>query len=416
MRVALLSETFSKKMGYLQRSLSKHLAMLGVNMHVVSMDLFPYHQTPDFGQTYSEFNRQGELVAGTTEHFEGYALHVLGHRKVLGHMRMVRLQDKLREIRPDVVQTMANFGWIALDAAFMKTVLGYKLFTGNHFHASVFPLAGRNGDSRLDAETLRCLLTRTIPGWIVSLLSEKCYAITPDCASVAVRFFGAPESKVSVCPLGIDTEVFHPVRNASEIASRCSMRQRLGFSPDDIVCVYSGRFSADKNPLLLAQAITALARDGEKFRGLFIGNGVQAETIQQLPGNIVQPFVPVEELGEYFRASDIGVWPTQESMSMLDAAACGLPIVVNHTLDAPERIDGNGLRYRLNDLADIERVLRQLRDPNYRRQLGMIGAERMARQFGWENVAKRRLLDYEAALSGNHTLTREFVSKEKELA
>jgi len=416
MRVALLCETFSKKMGYLQRSLSKHLAMLGVDMHVVTMDLFPYHQTSDFSTTYGDFNREGELAPGSVEQFEGYTLHVLPHRKTLGHMRMSGLEEKLRQIRPDIVQTMANFGWIAMDAARLKMIFGYKLFTGNHFHASVFPMAARNGHRPWDRERLQCLFARTIPGWLVSQLTTTLYAITPDCADIAIRFFGAPASKVVVCPLGIDTEFFHPTRTAAGRSARNVLRKRLGFEEDEIVCIYSGRFSDDKNPLLLAQSTSELRQKGEPFRGLFVGNGAQADAIRALSGNLVHPFVPVQDLANYFRASDIGVWPTQESMSMLDAAACGLPIVVNHTVNAPERIDGNGLRYRLNDRDDLIRVLLQLRDSSFRQQLGVVGAEKMSRDFSWGQVARRRLKDYEAALLPTRDSARELVSKEKELA
>jgi glycosyltransferase involved in cell wall biosynthesis len=110
------------------------------------------------------------------------------------------------------------------------------------------------------------------------------------------------------------------------------------------------------------------------------------------------PFIPFYELGDFYRSADIGVWPTQESTSMLDAAACGLPIVVNDTLVAIERIEGNGLIYKLNDVNDLVRALRSLRAPQERKRLGLLGADKMARTFSWESVAKRRLADYEVAL------------------
>jgi glycosyltransferase involved in cell wall biosynthesis len=83
---------------------------------------------------------------------------------------------------------------------------------------------------------------------------------------------------------------------------------------------------------------------------------------------------------------------------MLDAAACGLPIVVNNTLRAIERIDGNGLTYNLNDQASLERVLSTLLDPAARRRLGAVGARRMAEQFSWHALVQRRVADYRAAL------------------
>ena len=83
---------------------------------------------------------------------------------------------------------------------------------------------------------------------------------------------------------------------------------------------------------------------------------------------------------------------------MLDAAACGLPIVVNDRLVAVERIEGNGITYRLNDVNDLVRALESLRDPALRKQLGQSGAKKMACEFSWMSIAKRRMKDYETAL------------------
>jgi glycosyltransferase involved in cell wall biosynthesis len=252
------------------------------------------------------------------------------------------------------------------------------------------------------SERLRCALMRTAHGRFINSFAEKCYGATVDCADVAVRFFGVTRGRIDVCPLGVDTELFRPNNGERGSRDRIALRRRLGFSDSEIICVYSGRFTEDKNPLLLAKAVAQLVHRGEAFRGLFVGDGIQAEAIQAQPGCVTHPFVPVQELGDFFRAAEIGVWPTQESTSMLDAAACGLPIVVNDTLLAKERIAGNGITYRLNDLEDLVRALLSLRDANARKNLGDAGATRMANQFSWAAIAQRRMQDYEAALSGRN--------------
>jgi glycosyltransferase involved in cell wall biosynthesis len=86
-------------------------------------------------------------------------------------------------------------------------------------------------------------------------------------------------------------------------------------------------------------------------------------------------------------------------MSMLDAAACGLPIIVNDTLLATERIDGNGITYRLNDASDLAEKISVLRDPAYRQQLGSTGARRIVELFSWAAIARRRIAEYEAVLA-----------------
>jgi glycosyltransferase involved in cell wall biosynthesis len=249
-----------------------------------------------------------------------------------------------------------------------------------------------------DKEWLRCTIKRFIPGRFVSFFTEKCYGTTTDCADIAVRFFGVQKCKIDISFLGVCTEIFKPISGDKDSLVRSELRKRLGFSNNEIVCIYTGRFSEDKNPLGLARAVTRLRRMGEPFRGLFVGDGAQSEAILKSPGCVVHPFVPFYELGDFYRSTDIGVWPTQESTSMLDAAACGLPIVVNDTLVAVERIEGNGITYKLNDVNDLVRALRCLRDPQERRRLGSFGADKMARAFSWESLAKRRLTDYEAAL------------------
>jgi glycosyltransferase involved in cell wall biosynthesis len=396
MRLVLLTETFAKNMGYLGSVLPRHLARLGVDVHVVTMDLPPYHQIADFEKTYGGFSAGAVPAAGTVEEFDGYHLHVLPHKSLLGYMRMRGLFKKLRELKPDVVQALPHIGWIPLDAAIAGRALRFPLFTGAHTTASVFPLAQRTA-REWDWSYFRSVLTRALPGRMVSLRTEKCYAATTDCADVAVRFFGVQKSKIEVCPLGVDTELFFPPTSEASQTERKALRAQLGFTEGEIVCIYTGRFSEDKNPLLLAQAIDRLTASGLPFRGLFLGGGVQQEAIAGCRGCILRPFVPFSDLRRWFHATDIGVWPTQESTSMLDAAACGLPIIVNDLLIAVERISGNGLTYRLNDLNDLARVIASLRSAARRAELGTIGAQRMKSEFSWASIASRRLRDYEAA-------------------
>jgi glycosyltransferase involved in cell wall biosynthesis len=96
---------------------------------------------------------------------------------------------------------------------------------------------------------------------------------------------------------------------------------------------------------------------------------------------------------------------------MLDAAACGLPIIANDTMTATERLTGNGATYRLNDANDLMRVLLETRDPQIREQLGKVGAQKMVREFSWFAIAKRRIGDYEAALVSNGRLVERQLGK-----
>lgn len=398
MRIAILSDTYPKNMGYAGTLLPKALAQLGAEVHLVTAGIHPYSNMPKFEETYGDFSFKPDSGM-STEFIDGYTVHFLQYKEQLGYVRMLGLYRKLKELRPDIVQTFSTLSWTPLMAAIMRLPLGYKFYTGNHTTASVFPLAQRKSD-RWERERIKNLIVREAPGKLISLFAEKCYAATIDCAEVAVQYFGVPKKKIEICPLGVDTDIFSFVPRDNDDYVRNELRRKLGFTSTDIICIYTGRFSSDKNPLILAKAIESLASEGECFKGIFIGNGEQAKELSACVNCVVLPFVPFYELAKYYQASDIGVWPTQESTSMLDAAACGLPVVVNDTLKAVERIEGNGLKYKLNDIEELTQVLRCLKDKDLRLQLGTVGAAKIVDRFSWKALAQQRLSDYLSAVSG----------------
>jgi glycosyltransferase involved in cell wall biosynthesis len=280
--------------------------------------------------------------------------------------------------------------------ALQKPFAGYALFAETHQHLSVVRPFLKQPGSWLRKGIYR--LTRTLPTSLSSLAVERCYATAPDCAEVARRFYGVPQRKLKVQSLGADTEIFHPVQTTADAEARAALRCRLGYGDEDVVCVFTGRFSPDKNPLLLARAIDAMHEHAPRFKALFVGDGAQKDEILACRNTTVVPFMKYRSLAEYYRAADIAVWPTQESMSMLDAASTGLPIVVSNRVGEVERVSGNGRMYDENDLASMAAALQSLASPAERRTLGAEGRRKMVDGFNWARYAEAVEADYEAAL------------------
>jgi len=230
---------------------------------------------------------------------------------------------------------------------------------------------------------------------------EICYAVTPDCGEVAARFYGVPRSKLKLLSLGTDTDVFHPAESASDQAARRELRASLGFGDEDTVCVYTGRFSNAKNPLVLAKAIDALVDTELSFKGLFIGDGNQKSEIAACRNVVIVPFMPHSQLAKHYRAADIAVWPRQESLSMLDAASSGLPLVVSNKIGEPERVSGNGRTYEEDSVVSLMEELRLLKDPERRRVYGAAGRSKMVDRFSWNRFARSVEADFVNALPNN---------------
>lgn len=399
MKIAVVSIFYSEGMGYSENCLPRALAALGHEVHLITTVFNVYGHEADYARTYQEFLGPPRLGPGTTV-VDGYQVHRLDATVRAGYVVSHGLMAKVNEIAPDVVHSLEIASLQTYQLAMLRLVRRFALFCETHQHMSVVrPFLKRPG-SVLRKAGYR--MTRTWPTHLASLAVEKCYAIAPDCVEVATRFYGVPREKVRLQSLGADTDLFHPVETAADAESRSALRRRLGFADQDIVCVYSGRFSRDKNPLVLARAIDALHDRDPRFKGLFIGGGVQKGEVATCRNTVVVSFMKHRSLAEHYRAADIAVWPTQESMSMLDAAASGLPIVVSDTIGEKDRVEGNGRMYREGDVNSMVDELLSLASRETRQALGGIGRRRMLEGFNWKRYAKLVETDYREALQRFH--------------
>ena len=148
------------------------------------------------------------------------------------------------EIRPQIVQVFDISSASTYQVALAQPFLRYKLFLESHVHASVF--RSNSGPQGLKQRVRRFgtgALQRLVNNW-----SIKCYPISEDAAKIAVEHHGTAESKIEICSLGVDTDLFGRHRTAE--SERRRLRATLGFSDSEIVCIYTGRFTHDKGPVL----------------------------------------------------------------------------------------------------------------------------------------------------------------------
>lgn len=391
MKVVFVSNWLADKMGYAENLLPKAMAGLGIETHLVTSTLQP--PLPNYEEAYEPFLGPRIKPAGSYR-FHGFTVHRLPHGSQRHGVYIHGLHRKLAELSPDVVQCFTIFSASTYQVALSKPLLGFKLFLEEHIHASVY---------RPPSSRKRKLFMWAYPhtiGPYLSLVSERCYPIAPDVEQIASRYFGYSPKKMEVMSLGVDTDAFSPVMNEEQSEKRTALRRELGFADEDIVCVYSGRFTSGKQPQVLADAIANLSQTHPHYKGLFIGSGTEEEVrgIEQSANCVVRPFVPYHELADFYRAADIGVWPAQESLSQLDAAACGLPLILSDHIHVLERVDGNGLLYKEGDIGDLRARLLDLNSASVRVEMGRIGMERMLADYSWTSVARRRLRDYRKAL------------------
>lgn len=180
---------------------------------------------------------------------------------------------------------------------------------------------------------------------------------------------------------GIDTARLATTR------SRDDLRQELGFTSDDFVVGYIGRYSPEKRPEVLIHSLEKLPR---KFKALFVGWGpMQADLLRQanekIPNRYAFRFAD-KYLGDYYQAFDaFALMSTMEGFALvfLEAMFHGLPVIATPVGAVPELIHSmiNGIIADPsgNDLAD--RLVQLQSNPGWAREMGQ-SARRYALQFG----------------------------------
>lgn len=406
MKIAVITSWFSENMGYSENFFPKALASLGHEVHVLASTAQVYFNSPLYEKTYRK-HLGPPVTEPCVKQVDGFTLHRLDfteekhsavHPFAFSGIRIPHLADTLETIRPDVIQVVNLINEpTTVDAALYARSHGKKIFTESHLHASVMREKNVVGWK----ERIRSFVYRFHPRLaLVNEMTALCYPIAPDAAEIVETLFHVPKSKIKIQPLGVDTDLFCAVSTPEHVGDREALRSGMGFTADELVCIYTGRFSPGKNPQLLADAVDLLQQRGKKVRGLFLGNGSESEVsnIRSRKGCIVHPFVTVRELPRYYRAADIGVWPREESTSQLDAAACGLPIILSNAVQVTERVDGNGFLFEEGNAADLAEKIAAMKPAELRRQFSACGIEKVHREFSWKVLAEQRIQDYRTTL------------------
>jgi glycosyltransferase involved in cell wall biosynthesis len=402
MKIAVITSWFSENMGYSENFFPKALASLGHDVHVISSTAQVYFNSPIYDKTYRK-HLGPAITQPCVKTVDGFTLHRLAFTEQkysainpfhFSGIRIHELYEYLRRLQPDVIQVVNLIDEpTTYDAALYARSVGKKIFTESHLHASVMRVNNR----RSWKERLRAVVYRFHTRLsVVNDMTAICYPIAPDAAEIVESLYHVKKEKIKIQPLGVDTDLFCPPHSPALADEREALRRSLGFGTDEIVCIYTGRFSPGKNPQLLADAIDILQKKGEKIRGLFLGNGTESEVenIRNKQGCLVHPFVTVLELPKFYRSADIGVWPREESTSQLDAAACGVPIIISNRVHVTERVDGNGLLYNEGDANDLAEKIMQMKSPSLRRQFSAVGVDKVFRKFSWKTLAAQRIDDY----------------------
>jgi len=391
MKIAHVISYFQPRLGYQEYYLAKKQQEMGHEVRVFTSDRMSENTGKVLGGRYlgsGRFYEEGVMVIRLPCIFE-YANNVL----------MWGLIKELKEFRPDIVHAhegMTSFS--SFTSLILKDLLKYKVIVDCHM------------DYSLQSKTkIRRLLLHLLSKNIICRYSLKkadgYIAIAESSRKWLSIEFGIDYGKIEFIPLGAETRLFF-----QDVFERNRQRERLDIKENEILVIYAGKLVPAKEIRVLLLATAPLIHKYGNPQIILVGNGSRDYLIKLkqlvcklgIDNNVrFFNFISRKTLPTLYNAADIGVWPGRSSITIVEAMATGLPIVIAQSDRTSHYLKyNNGFSFRRGDVEGLRSVLETLLlNESLRKSMGARGRKLVERDLNWSKIAKQTLELYHRILT-----------------
>lgn len=266
----------------------------------------------------------GQVVTWDVPLLDGYEHEFLQRDPVeeVTRSRIPDLADFLARERFDVILLNGYMHRFARQLVSMKRRFGYRIVLRGEFTDVV--------------ETPRAwwkqMLRDSYLRWFYRKIDHFCPIGSESVDHLQHR--GIPAVRRTLTRYAVDDALIE--RQQSRFPREAS-REGLGLSSEMLLVLFSGKLIPRKQPLLLANAVAALA-ENPRLAVCYLGSGEQQSAVETLlrpllGERLLMPgFVNQSELGRYFAAADVFVLPSAYDtwgLVVNEAMHWGLPCVVS---------------------------------------------------------------------------------------
>ncbi|GIK83877.1 MAG: hypothetical protein BroJett025_04990 [Patescibacteria group bacterium] len=388
MKILLVCNYFQPKLSYAESEIARALLSLGHSVEVITGDrYFPF---PNYEKTVQSV--LGTRLVGTSKKKENgiFVTRQKVYFEFFARSGFFGIYQKIKSFRPNYVIVFGLTTPASIQVSLFKNNSNFK-FVGvdSHLPSELF-------SSQVVLKKAFYFVFRLLFSNLINKKIDKIIAVQEGTKGVIKKYYGL-NKKIVLASHGTNTELFH-----FDPLLRTKVRKHYNINEKDFLIIYTGKIIESKGIDILIKAFENLCLKYKNVYLLLVGSGPleYKETCLNIATEntkmkiIWEEFKNYKKLPAYYSASDVAVWPLQESLSMNDAAACSLPYIVNHTAGVKERLsNNNALLYKKGDSIDLSKKIEYLYlNSDQRKKMGKNGRELVENNLSWQKVAKKYLL------------------------
>jgi glycosyltransferase involved in cell wall biosynthesis len=368
MNVLIYTESFDLDKRYLEYYLARELSRYGNNVTVISYN--------------NKFLKQ--KMDGFEIIFLSSLLLVIGFN-IPSFRSIVFLINFLKKNRVDIAHLQPLISPLSMILIIFSVIYKYKI-VGTIF--SQMP--------NLNSSYKKTLLffEKILLEFFFLKRISKIFVKSDELMKIQTSFYNIPRDKFHVIPLGADHRFF-----IYSNADRIKIRKLFNLYVEDIVIIYTGKINREKRVDFLISALEPLIKINSRVKLVIVGKGTLSYetkikkliTEKGLENNmIIYPPFPLEYLPKLFSASDIAVWPGLSSISIIEAASVGLPIVIERSPVEVYGVEENGFTFSPGNIEDLRKCLKILiENSKLRKEMGIKSRMLVENKLNWEIISRR---------------------------
>lgn len=336
LKIVIIIGYFEPSFGYQETIIAKHLQRLGHKVFVITSNLvYPWKNKDQILSHLKMHNRKYHLCIDKKYKYK--IIRLKSNFELRAKIIAPGVIKTLKRINPDLVIAFGIGQIFPIPAVYLKKKMKYKLFSV--FGDNTLQKRGYSKFEQLLSSLWDQLFKKNIYSYVFEK-SDKILVNTPETDSLIknkIKIKLKNQKKVMLLPLGFDAEIF-----SFNEKIRKKTRNKLSVKERELLIITAGKLNKTKKTEILLDSFSNI--DYKKIRAKLFIVGATGDYLNYLKKRASSlgikkfcfffPFLPRQELANIYNAADIGVWPTQPSVTILEAMGTGLYVLLpkNKTL------------------------------------------------------------------------------------